>query len=130
MRNPRICTLSLLLVVAIVACTDDESFIQGPIDSFPPPEAPSGLVVTVVSFEQIDLSWTDGSANELSFGVERAEGMSGTFKEIDTADRDDTTFSDETAEASTEYCYRVRAINPWGESAYTSTSCGTTPASP
>ena len=129
MRNPRVTMLSLLLVVAVVACdsfTEAES--QGVIPEFDPPLAPSNLASTVVSSEQIDLSWTDGSANELSFGVERREGLTGAFSEIDTASRDATTFSDETAEASTEYCYQVRAINPWGESAYTNVACATTPA--
>lgn len=130
MRNPRITTLSLLLVVAVVACAGDNNptFVQGEIPEFAPPAAPSALASAVVSSEQIDLSWTDGSANELSFGVERREGLTGDFSEIDTASRDETTFSDETAEASTVYCYQVRAINPWGESTYSNVACATTPA--
>ncbi|MEE8093719.1 MAG: fibronectin type III domain-containing protein [Gammaproteobacteria bacterium] len=129
MRNPRVTMLSLLLVVAVVACespTDAED--QAAIPEFDPPLAPSGLSTAVVSSAQIDLSWTDGSVNELSFGVERREGQTGDWDEIDTADRDDTTFSDDDVTAETEFCYRVRAINPWGESSYTNTSCGTTPA--
>ncbi len=130
MTNPRITTLSLLLIVAVVACAGDNNptFEQGEVPEFAPPAAPSLLASTVVSSEQIDLSWTDGSANELSFGVERREGLTGAFSEIDTASRDATTFSDETTEASTEYCYQVRAINPWGESTYTNVTCATTPA--
>ena len=129
MRNSRITTLSLLLVVAVVACAGDNNptFEQGEVPEFAPPAAPSALASTVFSSDSINLSWTDGSANELSFGVERREGLTGAFSEIDTASRDATTFSDETAEASTEYCYQVRAINPWGESTYTNASCGTTP---
>ncbi len=129
MRNPRVTMLSLLLVVAVVACdSPTEAEDQAAIPEFDPPLAPTGLASTVVSSGQIDLSWTDGSVNELSFGVERREGQTGDWDEIDTADRNDITFSDDTVDAETEYCYRVRAINPWGNSTYTNESCGTTPA--
>ncbi len=129
MRNPRVTMLSLLLVVAVVACeSPTDAADQAAIPEFDPPLAPTGLALTVVSSAQIDLSWTDGSVNELSFGVERREGQTGDWDEIDTADRNDITFSDDTVDAETEYCYRVRAINPWGNSTYTNESCGTTPA--
>jgi len=93
------------------------------------PAAPSGLTTTASSDMGIDLSWTDNSNDETSFRVERATGMGGTFAEISTTAMNVTTYDSRGLAASTEYCYRVRASNANGNSAYAATSCATTDAS-
>ena len=93
------------------------------------PAAPSGLSTTMSSDMGIDLSWTDNSNDETNFRVERATGQGGTFSEIATTAANVTTYDSRGLAASTEYCYRVRASNANGNSAYTSMSCATTDAS-
>jgi len=93
------------------------------------PAAPSGLTTTTSSDMGIDLSWTDNSSDEANFHVERATGPGGAFTEIATTAMNVTSFDSRGLAASTEYCYRVRASNASGNSAYTSMSCATTDAS-
>lgn len=75
------------------------------------------------------LTWTDNSANETTFHVERkavACGAAGTFAEIATVAANVVTYDDTTAVEGTPYCYRVRASNSAGFSAY-SNEAGRTP---
>lgn len=95
-----------------------------------PPAAPSGLIATTFDHQRIDLDWTDNADNEDGFEVERAEGTAGTFALIDTLGANVTSYSSTTLTASTEYCYRVRAFNSIGESAYTLETCATTNEEP
>ncbi len=93
-----------------------------------PPAAPSGLSASAVSNQRIDLTWSDNSNNENGFRVERAVGTSGAFAEIDVIAEDLTSYASTGLLADTEYCYRVRAFNAEGDSAYTNESCATTPS--
>jgi subtilisin len=83
------------------------------------PNAPSGLVATVVSRSQINLSWTDNASNEDGFYIERCKGATCTnFTPIATVGSNVTTFSNTGLSANTSYRYRVRAYNASGTSAY------------
>lgn len=93
-----------------------------------PPNAPSGLGVAVAGSSQLNLSWIDNSTDETNFRIERAPGQGAVFVEIDTTVADITSYSDSGLTANTEYCYRVRASNSDGNSAYTSQVCATTNA--
>jgi titin len=82
------------------------------------PNAPSGLSVTPVSSQQIDLAWTDNSSNENGFSIERSkDGVS--FVEIQTVLTDVTSFQNTGLTPNTQYYYRVRAFNNVGNSVYT-----------
>ncbi len=83
-----------------------------------PPTAPSALSATVVSANQIDLSWDDNSSNETGFKIERKIGVGGDWAEIATVAADVETFENTGLAANTEYVYRVRAYNAGGHSAY------------
>ncbi len=93
------------------------------------PGAPSGLVATSTGslYNQVNLSWTDGSSNESEFKIERKQGTGGTYSQIGTAGANATTFTDTTAEASTTYYYRVRATNANGNSAWSNEASVVTP---
>jgi subtilisin family serine protease len=94
-----------------------------------PPAAPSGLVAEAVSYNQIDLSWTDNSTDEDGFTIERSiDGT--TFAEIATVGPDVTSFSNSGLSASTTYYYRVRAFHSGGASAYSNEASATTLAQP
>jgi uncharacterized delta-60 repeat protein len=91
-----------------------------------PPNAPTNLNATAISGNQINLSWTDNSNNETGFKVERKTGIGGTYSQIATVGTNITTYSNTSLAAGTEYCYRVRATNANGDSAYSNESCTTT----
>jgi subtilisin family serine protease len=95
-----------------------------------PPGDPTGLATTVVGYDGIDLAWTDGSANEDGFRVERRTGQTGAWAEIATKAADVTAHEDRGLLQQTEYCYRVSAFNDGGSSAYTEVACATTEEAP
>ncbi len=82
-----------------------------------PPNAPSGLTITAVFSNRIDLAWTDNSTNETGFKVERSTDGTN-FTQIATPSANATTYSDTGLTASTSYTYRVRATNANGDSSY------------
>ncbi len=90
-----------------------------------PPADPSGLTATANGTSQIDLAWTDNSANEDNFKIERHAG-DGNFAEIATVGADVTSFGDTGLSASTTYTYRVRASNAAGNSGYSNEASATT----
>ncbi|OGL47348.1 MAG: hypothetical protein A2W05_00950 [Candidatus Schekmanbacteria bacterium RBG_16_38_10] len=98
--------------------------------NFVPPTAPSGLNATAISSSQIDLSWTDNSNNETGFKIERKTGVDGTYAQIATVGIDVTTYSDIGLTRGTNYYFRVRAYNSFGDSAYSNEPSATTLAVP
>jgi hypothetical protein len=63
------------------------------------------------------LEWTDFSASENGFRVERRAG-NGNFDEIATLGANVSSYSDFSVSSSTRYQYRVRAFNSLGFSPY------------
>jgi hypothetical protein len=92
-----------------------------------PPFPPSDLTASSESPSQIDLTWQDNAANETGFKIER-KPQGGTYSQIATVDADVTAYSSTGLSSATTYCYRVRAYNGAGHSAYSNESCATTPA--
>jgi probable HAF family extracellular repeat protein len=86
-----------------------------------PPAAPAGLAAQALSGARIRLTWTDASANEQGFRVERASGTAGSFAGIGSVGANVTTFTDTTAKASKLYRYRVQAFNAAGSSGWSNT---------
>lgn len=76
------------------------------------------LCAACLDAAELHLTWTDNSANELAFAIERAEGEAGEFAEVARVDADVTTYSDTDLKPSTLYRYRVRAGNNAGWSEY------------
>ena len=94
-----------------------------------PPNAPSGLTARPVSRNTIDLTWTDNSANEDGFRIERApDGIN--FRHIGGVTAGVTTFSDVGLAPSTRFFYRVRAFNEGGFSLYSNVANATTLPNP
>ena len=97
-----------------------------------PPSAPSGLSASETSFYQIQLAWADNSDNEASFEIERSTaGIGGPFSLLTSVSANTSAYDDQTVEPEKEYCYRVRAVNILGPSAYSDPpACATTGAEP
>ena len=90
------------------------------------------LLATVLSplasdAAQLTLTWTDAANDEDGFKIERDAGPTGTFVQIATVGASVTSYIDSGLASATTYCYRVRAFNFAGDSAYTNQACGTTP---
>ena len=90
------------------------------------PSAPTGLAATLVSSNQINLSWTDTAAgNENGFIIQRStDGVN--FTQIATTGAGVTAYAD-TANlvVGTTYSYRVAATNSLGNSGYSNASSAT-----
>jgi hypothetical protein len=74
---------------------------------------------------QLGLSWSDNSVDEDGFLVERREASAGAFAQIAVLGPNISTYLDSTIAAGGSYCYRVRAFNSAGMSAYTNEACST-----
>jgi hypothetical protein len=98
-----------------------------------PPDAPGDLTAAAAGHQRIDLTWSDNSANEDGFRIERKvgpEASSDPFAEIATLGADVVSFGDSGLEPETEYCYRALAFNAEGDSDFSNTDCATTDAEP
>jgi|GEM_PF-6521835 len=96
-----------------------------------PPIAPLNLTATPVSWRQIDLSWTDNSANEAGFVVERSLSPAGPFVAVGSVTTNTTGFSDTTCAEFTTYYYRVRAFRDFASySPSSNIASATTPLMP
>ena len=91
------------------------------------PIAPTNLVAQANGDTYIDLTWTDNSSDEVTFVVERMEGLAGDFVEVTRTLINRTSFRDTGLTPGTTYYYRVRALNMIGSSDY-ATASRTTPA--
>lgn len=93
------------------------------------PPAPAGVVATVVSAYRIDVSWTDNSATEARFVLERSLDGASFFQHAILA-ANATAFSDTQLIPSTTYHYRVRAELADGYSSAPSASATATTQPP
>jgi hypothetical protein len=66
------------------------------------------------------------STNESGFKIERRSGAA-SYVEIARVGKNIQTYSDKTAAAGKNYCYRIRSFNAGGVSAPTNAACATTP---
>lgn len=78
--------------------------------------------------QSLTLTWTDNSDNETGFGIERSTDGA-TFAEIAQVGTNVETYQDTSISYNTTYWYRVRAYNAAGNSGYTNTASGLSPAS-
>jgi hypothetical protein len=68
---------------------------------------PSGLTVTAVSGEAVELAWTDNSAHEDGYDVERVETGGWPFTTVATVAANTATYRDASVSANKTYTYRV-----------------------
>jgi subtilisin family serine protease len=80
--------------------------------------APDNLWATAASSSRIDLFWSDNSAGESGYRIERKTGAAGTYSQIATVGPNVDTFKDTGLGASTTYYYRVRGFTDQEVSPY------------
>jgi large repetitive protein len=80
--------------------------------------APTDLHETAVYSNRIDLAWTDNSANETGFTIERTTGYGNPWVEVGTVGANVTSYSSTGLTPNTRYYYHVRAFNPFTFSDY------------
>jgi hypothetical protein len=93
------------------------------------PAAPSGLAAIAPSDTQIDLTWTDNSAGETGFYVERSATGVGSWSVIATVAANTVAYSNTGLSAGQTWYYRVGAYNASGTS-YSSNANATTATAP
>ena len=88
-----------------------------------------GAPATAATTGQLTASWNDDTPNDHDgFKIERKTGTAGTYAQISTAGATTFVYVDATVLVGTNYCYRVRAYNTAGDSAYTPEACQTVAA--
>ncbi len=80
--------------------------------------APTALVAAVVSASSISLSWTDNTAYETQYSIERAGASGGPYSVIGTVAANVTTTTNTGLSIGAAYYYRVRAYDGTNYSAY------------
>ncbi|RAJ06943.1 fibronectin type III domain protein [Chitinophaga skermanii] len=89
------------------------------------PANPTSLVATSPAYNKVNLSWNDNSNNESGFEIYRATASAGPFVVIATNNANVKTYVDSLVNASTQYFYRVQAINSSGSSNFISANTTT-----
>ncbi|MBN1670815.1 MAG: lamin tail domain-containing protein [Kiritimatiellae bacterium] len=86
-----------------------------------PPAAPSGLAASAASSSRINLTWTDASANETGFKLDRRQSGASEWVRIANPAAGVTAYTDAGLPAGTTFYYKVRATNATGDSDYSAT---------
>lgn len=94
------------------------------------PDPPLDLAVTVLSADQLRLTWVDNSNRESGQEIERSLTGTGGWVRIMTVGANVISYVDAGLPAATTQYYRVRAINVAGSSLYSNIASATTTAAP
>jgi hypothetical protein len=81
--------------------------------------APGSFVANPISYNKIQLTWTDNSNTEAGFEISRSTSATGTFTPVITTASNAVTYIDTALSPATTYYYKIRAISANGESPYT-----------
>ncbi|MBN1674873.1 MAG: fibronectin type III domain-containing protein [Kiritimatiellae bacterium] len=93
-----------------------------------PPAPPGNLTATPKSTSRIDLTWSDNSADEDGFKVDRRRSGAVDWVRIATPGANATARSDTGLPARTKFYYKVKACNAAGNSDYSNLADATTAA--
>jgi hypothetical protein len=73
----------------------------------------------------VNLVWLDNATNETGYQIERTGANNTTFQPVATVPANTTFTTNQISDANGVYCYRIRAVNATGVSAYSNESCVT-----
>jgi titin len=94
------------------------------------PPAPTATTAKSTGSAAVVIAWTDNSADETGFRVERAPGTSGPWSVAASAGPDQSSAVDDGRASETQVCYRVAAVNAIGRSNWSEVACTIPPAAP
>ncbi|HET6251018.1 MAG TPA: fibronectin type III domain-containing protein, partial [Tepidisphaeraceae bacterium] len=94
------------------------------------PADPSDLAVTTNSATSVTLTWTNNSANNDSFQIDRSSNAGVSWTPLTTPGASDTSYTDTAVAESSAYSYRVSALFEGTASGYSSTTITTLPSAP
>jgi hypothetical protein len=84
------------------------------------PNIPAGLLVSALSSNELNLTWTNvSSVLGVSYQLDRKASSGGTYSELVKV-WNTTSYLDGATEPATNYIYRIRAKNYFGQSSYSS----------
>ncbi len=98
--------------------------------SNPYPNPPSGLTATALDSAAIALAWSDNSANETGFMIERKIGATGSWTQMYSLPANSTDYTDNGLTDGMLYYYRVNAFNDAGNSGYSNVDSAITTMRP
>ena len=90
-----------------------------------PPAAPTGLTAAVVDQQAVDLAWSDNSAAETGYEIERAAAQSGPYNLIASLAANTANYRQGGLTTGATYWYRVRPNNDGGYGDYSDVSSAT-----
>lgn len=93
------------------------------------PAAPAEVNATSTNFQSVSLIWTDASADESGFRIERRVG-DGDFSSLTSLPPNSASFLDLSVESGRTYTYRLLALNEAGESEPSNEASVAVPAPP
>jgi len=96
----------------------------------PTPNAPSATDAVPWSSSTIEVTWTDNSAIEDGFRVERSLDGGTSWATVSTTAANVTSFQDAGRSSEHQVCYRVVTFNAGGDSPASNIDCTTPPAAP
>lgn len=123
----RIWPMSLAAVVGVfatLAVLTVAVWTPGTAQAQAPFAAPANLVATATSTSEINLSW-DAGLGQTSYEVERQDDGDPGWTSLSRSITG-TTYSDTGLTADTQYTYRVRGVNNFGESSWSNEATETT----
>ena len=88
------------------------------VETLEAPPAPTNLVLTKISTGAVNLFWDDNSNTETSYELWRRVGTSEEFVLYKTLPENTISYNDNGLSELLTYYYKVRAINKYGESAF------------
>lgn len=90
------------------------------------PETPVGLISQVLTRTSIKLNWQDMSTDETGFEIHRSVGNNSNYSLFTTLGAGVTTFTNTGLSTSTQYYYKVKAINGVGPSPFSNETSAST----
>ena len=106
---------------------DSPKHIIARFEEQPPPNAPSNLTATALSYKAIQLAWDAGSEQVLEYQIERKAESEAVFSLLKVIGSSPTQYLDQdNIVGLTEYWYRIRGIHATGASPYSNEANATT----
>jgi titin len=94
------------------------------------PSTPTATTAKSTGSTAVVIAWTDNSADETGFRVQRASSTSGPWAVAASTGPDQNSAIDGGRASETQVCYRVAAVNAIGRSNWSEAACAIPPAAP